>query len=206
MQIESISSLYGFSQLILKPTHILGNSSCCIDLIFTDHSNLVINNEIRPSLHENYHHQITYVKYNLQIIYPPPYQRLVWDYKNANTNSIQKALKMIDWNKLFSNANVEKQVNILNHILLNIFSNFVRSRVITIDNRDPPWINEEIKCKIKSKNKTFQQYLKKGRKVIDFEVVFKEPTELFEMIQNQKEKSFYESSLKLNNPQTRPKT
>ena len=25
---------------------------------------------------------------------------------------------------------------------------------------DPLWINEEIKCKIKSKNKTFQQYLK----------------------------------------------
>ena len=68
------------------------------------------------------------------------------------------------------------------------------------------WINEEIKCKIKSKNKTFQQYLKKGRKVIDFEVVFKEPAELFEMIQNQKEKSFYESSLKLNNSQTRLKT
>ena len=111
MQIESISSLYGFSQLILKPTHILGNSSCCIDLIFTDHSNLVINNEITPSLHENYHHQITYVKYNLQIIYPPPYQSLVWYYKNANTNSIQKALKMFDWNKSFSNVNVEKQVN-----------------------------------------------------------------------------------------------
>ena len=127
MQIESISSLYGFSQLISKPTHILGNSSSCIDLIFTDHSSLVINNGIRPSLHENYHHQITYVKYNLQIIYPPPYQRLVWDYKNSNTNSIQKALKMIDWNKLFSNLYVEKQVNILNHILLNIFSNLVQS-------------------------------------------------------------------------------
>ena len=35
-QIQSISSLYGFSQLILEPTHILQNSSSCIDLIFTD--------------------------------------------------------------------------------------------------------------------------------------------------------------------------
>ena len=33
-QTESISSLYGFSQLISKPTHILQNSSSCIDLIF----------------------------------------------------------------------------------------------------------------------------------------------------------------------------
>ena len=105
----------------------------------------------------NCHHQITYAKFNLQIIYPPPYQRLVWDYKNSNASSIQKALNMIDWNKLFYNANVEKQVNILNDTLFNIFSNFARSKVITVDDRDPPWINEAIKCKIRSKNKTFQQ-------------------------------------------------
>ena len=80
---------------------------------------------------------------------------------------------MIDWNKLFSNANIEKQVNILNDTLFNIFSNFVRSKVITINDRDPPWINEEIKCEIKSQNMTFQQYLKNGRKIIDFEIVDK---------------------------------
>ena len=86
------------------------------------------------------------------------------------------------------------------------FSNFARSKVITVDDREPPWINEEIKCKIKSKNKTFQQYLKNGRKIIDFEIVNKEAAELSEMIQNRKEKYFYDLSLKLNNPQTSPKT
>ena len=35
-QTESISLLYGFSQLISEPTHILQNSSSCTDLIFTD--------------------------------------------------------------------------------------------------------------------------------------------------------------------------
>ena len=67
---------------------------------------------------------------------------------------------MNDWNKMFSKAN---------STLFNIFSNFARSEVITVDDRDPLWINEEIKCKIKSKNKTFQQYLKNGRKTTDFE-------------------------------------
>ena len=86
------------------------------------------------------------------------------------------------------------------------FSNFVRSKVITVDDRDPPLINEEIKCKMKSKNKTFQQYLKNGRKITDFEIVDKEEAELFEMIQKRKEKYFYDLSLKLNSPQTSPKT
>ena len=112
---------------------------------------------------------------------------------------------MIDWNKFFSSANVEKQVNILNDTLSNIFSNFVRSKVITVDDRDPPCINEEIKYKIKSKSKTFQQYLKNRRKITDFEIVDKEAAELSEMIQKQKEKYFYDLSLKLNNTQTSPK-
>ena len=132
-QTEFISSLYGFSQLISEPTHILQNSSSCIDLTFTDQPNVVINCGIKLSLHENCHHHITCAKVNLQIIYPLPYQRLVWRYKNANESSIQKDLKVNEWNKLFSNANVEKQVNILNDTLFNIFSNFVRSKVITVD-------------------------------------------------------------------------
>ena len=57
----------------------------------------------------------------MQIIYCPPYRRLFWDYKKANTNLVQKALNTVDWNRLFSNANVEKQVNIMNETLFNIF-------------------------------------------------------------------------------------
>ena len=76
-QTESISLLYGFSQLISESTSTLPNSSSCIKLIFTDQPSLVINSRIKPSLHENCHHQITYAKINLQIIYPPPYHRLV---------------------------------------------------------------------------------------------------------------------------------
>ena len=69
---------------------------------------------------------------------------------------------MIDWNKLFSNANVEKQVNILKETLFNIFSNFVRSKVITINDRDPPWINEEIKCQKKFQQQDIPTIIKKS--------------------------------------------
>ena len=67
---------------------------------------------------------------------------------------------MIGWNKFFSNTNDDKQINILNDTLFDNFSNFVRSKVVTINDRDLPWIKEELKWKIKSKNKAFQQYLK----------------------------------------------
>ena len=49
--IESLTTMHGLQQLISDPTHLLPNSSSCIDLIFTDQSNLAVNSGIHPSLH-----------------------------------------------------------------------------------------------------------------------------------------------------------
>ena len=43
---------------------------------------------IHASLHPSYHRQIVYAKLNLTIEYSPLYERLVWDYKNTNTQLI----------------------------------------------------------------------------------------------------------------------
>ena len=52
------------------------------------------------------------------IEYPPPYERLVWDYNHANQNAMVKALDQIDWNFLFFNKNVHQQISILNKTLI----------------------------------------------------------------------------------------
>ena len=79
--IDSLTTTHGLHQLISQPTHLLPTSSTCIDLIFTDQPNLVVNSGAHPSLHKNCHHQITFCKLNLKIEYPPSYERFVWDYK-----------------------------------------------------------------------------------------------------------------------------
>ena len=90
--INSLISMYGFDQLISDPTHILPASSSCIDLIFTDQPNLVVDSGVHLSLHPNCHHQITYYNINFMIVNPPPYERLVWDYKRAN-ESYKRSIK-----------------------------------------------------------------------------------------------------------------
>ena len=39
-------------------------------------------------------------------------------------------------------------------------SNFVPNEIVTIDDRDPPWINNKIKSLIKNKTKYFKNYVK----------------------------------------------
>ena len=55
-QLESLTISCGLHQLIPDPTHLLPNSSFCIDLIFTDQANLVVDSGAHPSLYPNCHH------------------------------------------------------------------------------------------------------------------------------------------------------
>ena len=95
-RIDYLTTSYGFQQLISEPTRILKNSSSCIHLIFTDQPNLITDSGTHPSLHSKCYHKITFCKINLKITYPPPYRRLVWDFKRANISSIRKAITMVD--------------------------------------------------------------------------------------------------------------
>ena len=159
----SLTSPNNFSQLINEPTHIQRNSSSCIDLIFTDRPNLAVNSGVHASLHPNCHHQVVHTNFNLNISYPSPYQRLIWDYKKTDSVKIRKALDLINWERLFNNKNINEQVSILNETILNVFNNYVPNKNITIDDKDPVWMNETIKLKIKVKDNMYNKYLQNGR-------------------------------------------
>ena len=78
-QLDYITSLNGMKQLILEPTHILQQSSSCIDLIFTNQPNIVMDSGVDSSLHSKYHHQIIYSKFNLKIEYSSPCIHKIWN-------------------------------------------------------------------------------------------------------------------------------
>ena len=122
-----------FPQLIHDPTHIQANSSSCIDLVFTDQPNLLVNSGVHASFHPNCHHQIVHSSFNLNIYYPLPYQQLIWDYKKADANIIRKALDSVNWERLFDSKNINEQVIALNETILNVFRNYVPNKYITID-------------------------------------------------------------------------
>ena len=75
----------------------------------------------------------------------------MWDFKGPNISYIRKAIKRVDWQFMFSNKNIHEQVAMFNDILMNIFSNYIPSKYVTINDRDPPWMTEKIKNKISLK-------------------------------------------------------
>ena len=73
-RVDNITKQYELHQVIREPTHILDNTSSCIDLIFTSQPNLITESGVHPSFQPNCHHQMymlnsTYKFISLFLIY-----------------------------------------------------------------------------------------------------------------------------------------
>ena len=75
---EPFTAEIDLNQLISEPTHIMGESKSCIDLVLTDQPNLFLESGVHPSLDELFHHHIIYGKTIVTNVAPPPYRRRIW--------------------------------------------------------------------------------------------------------------------------------
>ena len=66
-----LTSYHGLEQVSNEPTHILLNSAPCIDHIFADKPNLLVESGVFPSLRIKCRHKIVYSKLNLNVVYLP---------------------------------------------------------------------------------------------------------------------------------------
>ena len=95
-------------------------------------------------MHPNCYYQIVFSNFNLKIHYPPPCERLIWKYEKANADHIKRAIKGFAWENKLSLIDINDQV-VFNETIVNIMSNFIPNETMTFDDRDPPWLNKNIK-------------------------------------------------------------
>ena len=151
-RIDGLVSNYGLQQLINEPTHRTGSSSTCIDLLFCSQPNLVMDSSVHPSIHPNCHHHIIYVKFEIKVYYPPPYEKEVWHYQNADSNAIKKQSQIFLGKGHLKTFMLMKKSLVLIK-LSKTLSNYILHAIITIDDRDPLWFNKNVKSLIDEKIK-----------------------------------------------------
>ena len=94
----------------------------------------------------------------------------------------------------------------MNEVLTYIFINFIPSKLVTFDEKDPPWMNEYVRNKIKWKNKIYNSFVKNGCTPNDH----KKPQEAINLVSgiiNKRENDYNgHPASKLNDPSTNAKT
>ena len=66
-----------------------------------------------------------YTKFNLDIVYPPPYEREILYYQMANIDLVKRELNEFDQEKVFSSFDVDKMVYVFNKTVINILCDFI---------------------------------------------------------------------------------
>ena len=144
----------------------MGDSKSCIDVIFTDQPNLFFETGVHPSLHVQCHHHIIYGELSIRNITPPPYHRRVWYYDSAYVLAIRKSIQMFCWcESIGALMYPNQQVEMLTEILLNIFSNYIPNKIITVKPRQAPWLTKPNKNFIRKMNRAYKSFDRRGRPI-----------------------------------------
>ena len=166
---------------------------------------MITSSAVHSSLHPICHHQIIYADIDFKVFYPPPYERKIWHYSRANVDAIRTSINNINWDRAFINANVNKQVEIFNTYLNNIFENFIPNEIITINDKDPPWMTSQIKKAIHAKDLLYHKYTQNNQSQTDFAKVQDACKLINDLIVENKNAYYGRLSKKLSNPKTSPK-
>ena len=160
VELSDLATRNGLHQIIDEPTHLLPTSQSCIDLFFSSPKGFIVDSGVLPSLSPTCHHQLIFAKVDFKVFYPPPYERRIWDFAKADTVSIKRAVKSIDWRRVFQPLNPSDQVEFFNTSILNICRNFIPNKTILVRDKDPAWITPEIKSLLCGKSKLYRRYIK----------------------------------------------
>ena len=151
-------------QLIAEPTHFPRDDiETCIDLIFTDKPSSFVDSGVLPSPDPRCKHQVIHGTINFSVPSPPPYKRKIWKYDQANVPSIKNNIGSVNWEELFAGRSVDDMVSILTDKLLSIMSDNIPNKIITVNDKDAPWVTPEVKRSIKRNRRVFDRWKGRGR-------------------------------------------
>ena len=200
---EPFTAEVGLKQLISQPTHIIGNSQSCIDLIFTDQPDLYIESGVHGSLHKQCHHQIIYGKIAIDNLRSPPYKRRIWFYDRADVTPIRKSIEMFWWQEALSGIECPNlKVQLFNDVLVNIFFNFIPNKQITVWPQQAPWITQSIQSFIRKKNRAYNTLTKNGQPEDRREGIESMVAQCPKLIEDAKSNYYVKIGEKLSNPTT----
>ena len=158
-------------QLIEEPTNIRGDCMTCIDLLITDQPNIFMDYGVHPSLDQHCQHQIVFGELNISLPSPPKYKITVWDYSKSNILSIRNSLET-KWPSMFERLSVDQRVELSTNRLHSTIKANIRSRVLSFNDKDPPWITRQVKTAIKRKHRVFRKF-KRPRQIFSMNILYK---------------------------------
>ena len=163
--LSNLALLNGLEQIINQPPQFpRPGIETCIDHIFTNQRNTIIDSGVIPSPDPFRKHSIIYGKINLSVPSPPPYKRVIWEYNNSDALKISESLSSLDWYVVFKDKTPDEMVDFFQTKFLAIMNSNIPNKIVTINDRDAPWVTPAVKTVLRKNKRVFKRWIDRGRK------------------------------------------
>ena len=160
----------------------------CIDLIITDQPNTFIESCVHPSLDDHCQHEIVHGKISISIPCSPPYNRTLWDFAKSTDQAIRIALSSVEWVSQFDGLDTDQMTELFTNEIYSITSVHIPNKVVKCNDKDRPWMTQELKTAIKRKLRVFGKFIRRGKRQEDWDDVRAVPNDTAKMIANAKDR------------------
>ena len=94
----------------------------------------------------------------------------------------------------------------MNSIILNVFTNYVSNKFITIDDKDPSWMTDFTKSKIERRNSVYKTFQNSSKNLAEYNTLQQAIIEVSDLIYEKKNDYYNALAKKLSDPKTSSKT
>ena len=79
--------------------------------------------------------------------------------RKSQCSLIKRAIRDFEWKNKLSLIGINDQVALFNETIVDIMSNFIPNETVIFDDRDPPWLNKNVKNMINCKNAIYKKLI-----------------------------------------------
>ena len=159
-RLKDILAKYGMLQLVNEPTHFVENSSSLIDLVICNKASSVELVHVGPPFlptNIRYHSPV----YGALKFHKPSntcFKRKIWLYDRGDYDLFRQRLSDVNWHQFIeSSNNVDTLVSSFSKLFLNVASEAIPNKIVTVRKHDPPWMNNIIRKAIRRRNRAHKR-------------------------------------------------
>ena len=139
------------------PTRSTESTLSLIDLFYLNNPDNVICHGTLPKIAD---HDGICVSFNVKTTKQSQKTKIIYDYKNADTEGLISYIKSFDFENMVFNKPTINQADIYSDILKQAFAQFVPCKTVVIRTSDMAWCNKYTRLLLRKKNRNYQLYKK----------------------------------------------
>ena len=148
-------SFNGLKQLVTSPTRYTDTTATCLDLILTPITDTINNVGVLTPICSD--HSVPIIEINTHTPRTTSYKQTFYNYSNLDVDKFRNCLTRNNLSSIARIDDLDSAAEQISNTMMSHATKCMPIKTIKICERDPPWVNAEIKDLLNEKNKTYKR-------------------------------------------------